>query len=121
MAAKQSRKLSAAAWSAPPSHWIRESVSEKPGTKSRTARQFGLLAREFPDCPFVVGTSRKSFIGRLLGGAPTEQRLHGTMATITAAILQGAHIIRAHDVAAAAETARVADAIKKQMVMESVN
>ncbi|MEJ7708881.1 MAG: dihydropteroate synthase [Pyrinomonadaceae bacterium] len=71
------------------------------------------MAREFPGFPLLVGTSRKSFIGRVLDGAAVEQRLHGTMATVAAAILQGAHIIRVHDVAAAVETARVADAIKK--------
>ncbi len=75
----------------------------------------GFMAREFPGFPVLVGTSRKSFIGRTLNGAAVEQRLHGTMATIAAAILQGAHIVRVHDVAATVETARVADAIKKQM------
>jgi dihydropteroate synthase len=70
------------------------------------------LAAEFAEYPLLVGTSRKSFIGRLLGDAPVEKRLHGTMATVTAAILGGAHIVRIHDVRAAVETARVADAIK---------
>lgn len=70
------------------------------------------LAPTFPDFPFLVGTSRKSFIGRLLNGAPTEERLHGTMATVTAAVLKGAHIVRVHDVRAALETALVADAIR---------
>ncbi|HEX8129368.1 MAG TPA: dihydropteroate synthase [Pyrinomonadaceae bacterium] len=70
------------------------------------------LAAEFADFPLLVGTSRKSFIGRLLNDAPPEQRLHGTMASVTAAILGGAHIVRVHDVRAAVETARIADAIK---------
>jgi len=70
------------------------------------------LAAEFAEFPLLVGTSRKSFIGRLLGDAPVEERLHGTMATVAAAILGGAHIVRVHDVRAAVETARVADAIK---------
>lgn len=70
------------------------------------------LAAEFAEFPLLVGTSRKSFIGRLLDDAPVEQRLHGTMASVTAAILSGAHIIRVHDVRAAVETARIADAIK---------
>ncbi len=70
------------------------------------------LAREFGDFPLLVGTSRKSFIGRLLGDAPVEARLYGTMATVTAAILHGAHIVRVHDVRAAVETARLADALK---------
>ena len=70
------------------------------------------LAAEFAEFPLLVGTSRKSFIGRLLGDAPVEERLHGTMATVAAAILGGANIVRVHDVRAAFETARVADAIR---------
>jgi len=70
------------------------------------------LVEAFPDFPVLVGTSRKSFIGRLLNDAPVEERLHGTMATITASILRGADIVRVHDVRAAVETARVTDAIK---------
>jgi dihydropteroate synthase len=65
----------------------------------------------------MIGTSRKSFLGPILADengnpAPTEARLHASMATITAAILQGAHIVRVHDVKASLETVRVADAIK---------
>jgi dihydropteroate synthase len=71
------------------------------------------FARWFPEYPLLIGTSRKSFIGRLLDDAPVERRLYGTMATVTAAILRGAHIVRVHDVRAAVETARVADAIKR--------
>ncbi len=70
------------------------------------------LAGEFPDLALLVGTSRKSFIGKLLGGAPVTERLHGTMASVAAAILRGAHIVRVHDVRAAVETARVTDAIR---------
>jgi len=74
------------------------------------------LIDAFPDYPLLIGTSRKSFIGRILSDengtpAPAEDRLHGTMATITAAILHGAHIVRVHDVKAAAETIRVAESI----------
>jgi dihydropteroate synthase len=70
-----------------------------------------------PDYPLLIGTSRKSFIGRLLADesgtpAPADDRLYGTMATITAAILHGAHIVRVHDVKAAAETVRVAEKLK---------
>ena len=67
--------------------------------------------------PLLTGTSRKSFIGRTIGGetgeknVSPEQRLFGTIATQTALILKGAHIIRAHDVKASLEAARVADAI----------
>ncbi len=56
--------------------------------------------------PILVGTSRKSFLGRQ---ERPEDRVWGTAATVTAAILAGAHIVRVHDVAAIVETARVAD------------
>ena len=65
--------------------------------------------------PLLAGTSRKSFIGRMLAhagkDAPVEARLIGTLASEVALILKGAHIIRTHDVKAAVEAARVADAI----------
>lgn len=65
--------------------------------------------------PLLAGTSRKSFIGRTLAkngkDAPVEERLYGTLATEVALILKGAHIIRTHDVKAAVEAARVADAV----------
>jgi dihydropteroate synthase len=74
------------------------------------------LIAAFPDFPLLIGTSRKSFIGRLLADAngnpaPIEQRLHGSLATMTAAILKGAHIVRVHDVRAAVEATRVTNAI----------
>ncbi|HZN06649.1 MAG TPA: dihydropteroate synthase [Pyrinomonadaceae bacterium] len=70
------------------------------------------LIAAFPEYPLLIGTSRKSFIGRILADddgnpAPASDRLHGTMATVTAAVLKGAHIIRVHDVKAAVETIRV--------------
>jgi len=65
--------------------------------------------------PLLTGTSRKSFLGRTLAvegkdAAPAE-RLYGNLAAQTALILKGAHILRTHDVRAAAQAARVADAI----------
>ena len=60
--------------------------------------------------PVMIGSSRKSFIGRITGGEP-EQRLEGTAATITAAIMNGCHIVRVHDVAAMKKVAAVTDAI----------
>ena len=76
------------------------------------------LIAAFPDYPLLIGTSRKSFIGRILADstgtpAPPDDRLHGTMATITAAILHGAHIVRVHDVKATAETIRVTESLQK--------
>jgi dihydropteroate synthase len=61
--------------------------------------------------PMLVGTSRKRFIGELLGGAPPEGRLEGTAATVALAIAAGADIVRVHDVATIMKTVTVADAI----------
>lgn len=74
------------------------------------------LIDAFPKYPMLIGTSRKSFIGRILADAegnpaPTDQRLHGTMASIIAAVLKGAHIVRVHDVKACVESVLVAEAI----------
>lgn len=71
-------------------------------------RQLGRLAAL--GRPVLVGTSRKSFIGAVLG-LPVEQRDEATAATLVAAILGGAHIVRVHDVARARQAARIADAI----------
>jgi dihydropteroate synthase len=71
------------------------------------------LSSRLPAFPILIGTSRKSFIGRLLEDAPVSERTYGTMATVTAAVLNGAQIVRVHDVRAARETVRVADAIKR--------
>jgi dihydropteroate synthase len=70
------------------------------------------IAAAFPDMPLLVGTSRKRFVGTLLGDAPVGERLHGTTATVAAAVLRGAHVVRVHDVRPAVETVRVVDAIK---------
>jgi len=76
------------------------------------------LITAFPNCPVLVGTSRKSFIGRILADEtgtplPADERLHGTMSTVTTAVLRGAGIIRVHDVKATVETVRVAEAIRQ--------
>ena len=69
------------------------------------------LAREFADFPIMIGTSRKSFIGKLLDGAPADQRLYGTIASTVAAVLNGAHIVRVHDVRAVVDAVKTVDAI----------
>jgi dihydropteroate synthase len=65
--------------------------------------------------PLLAGTSRKSFIGRALAkngkDAAVTDRLYGDIAAQTILILKGAHIVRTHDVKAAVDAARVADAI----------
>ena len=60
--------------------------------------------------PVLVGTSRKSFIGDLTG-KDAEARIFGTAASVAAAIMNGADMVRVHDVAAMRDVARVIDAI----------
>ena len=62
--------------------------------------------------PVVVGTSRKSFIGTVLG-AGVEDRLHGTLATVAWAAAKGAAIVRVHDVKPAVQAVRMIDAIRQ--------
>ncbi|UCD72442.1 MAG: dihydropteroate synthase [Syntrophobacterales bacterium] len=62
--------------------------------------------------PILLGTSRKSFIGKLLH-ADVNQRDEGTLASISAAIMNGANILRVHDVAPAKKAAQIADAIRR--------
>jgi dihydropteroate synthase len=64
--------------------------------------------------PLLVGTSRKRFLGELLDGAPPDDRVEATAATVALAIASGADIVRVHDVAHIARTRRVADAIVRR-------
>jgi dihydropteroate synthase len=58
--------------------------------------------------PVVVGTSRKSFLGRLTGGAPVEDRVEASVATAVWSIERGARMVRVHDVAATVAAVRIA-------------
>ena len=62
--------------------------------------------------PILVGPSRKSFIGQLTGGLPATERLEGTIAAIVAARLNGASIVRVHDVLPCRRALQIVDAIK---------
>ena len=64
--------------------------------------------------PIVVGTSRKSTIGKVLGGLPPEERLEGTAATVALSIANGADIVRVHDVKEMVRVARMTDAIVRR-------
>ncbi|MEO5357072.1 MAG: dihydropteroate synthase [Nitrospirae bacterium YQR-1] len=66
--------------------------------------------------PVLIGTSRKSFIGRILGGRPAGGRLMGTAATVAVAVCNGASIVRVHDVKEMAEVVAVTDAIGHALV-----
>lgn len=103
----------------------RESIAIDPGIGFGKSQEQNLeliakldqLIAAFPDLPVLIGTSRKSFIGRVLADedgepAPIEERLHGTLATVTAAVLKGAHIVRTHDVKATHQAVRVVDSIR---------
>jgi len=61
--------------------------------------------------PILVGASRKSTIGIVLGDAPVEERLEGTAASVAISIANGADIVRVHDVKEMVRVAKVADAI----------
>jgi len=99
----------------------RERIAIDPGIGfGKTVQQnLGLIAnldqliQAFPDLPLMIGTSRKSFLGKLLGGAPANERLPGTIASTVASIIKGAHIVRVHEVKTAVEAARVAEAIRQ--------
>jgi dihydropteroate synthase len=62
--------------------------------------------------PLVLGTSRKSFIGRVLGGREPDDRVFGTAATVAAAVLRGAAVVRVHDVREMSDVVRVTDELK---------
>ena len=95
----------------------REKVIVDPGIGfGKTADQNWEVMRRLAELgklgqPILIGTSRKSFIGRLLD-LPVGQRLEGTTATVVAAVLRGADIVRVHDVLPMTRAVRVADRMK---------
>lgn len=74
-------------------------------------RKFTTLGR-----PVLIGPSRKAFIGKILDDAPATDRMEGTAAAVAISIMQGANIVRVHDVKEMAKVAKVADAIKRERV-----
>jgi len=66
-------------------------------------------------CPLLLGPSRKSTIGLLLGGARPELRVEGTLALCVIAVAAGAEMVRVHDVAAVRRGLRVADAVLREI------
>jgi dihydropteroate synthase len=71
----------------------------------------GKLIKQFPEYPFVMGTSRKSFLGKLLGGAPVGERLEGSLATAVVAVRSGVRIIRTHDIKETSAALKIVDAL----------
>ncbi len=74
-----------------------------------------ILCKKFARYPMLIGTSRKSFIGKILDKAPANARLNGTVATNVIAVWNGANIVRVHDVKPIAEAIRLADEIRKEL------
>src|SRR4030043_932412 len=66
----------------------------------------------FLEKPILIGPSRKAFIGKILGDVPPTERLEGTAAAVAVSIINGANIIRVHDVKEMVKVAKIADAIK---------
>ncbi|MFX0122243.1 MAG: dihydropteroate synthase [Candidatus Hodarchaeota archaeon] len=75
--------------------------------------------RELGQC-ILVGISRKSFIGKILN-VPPEERLWGSLAVTTLAILNGAHIIRTHDVKPTRDVCLITDYMKKYIKEDQLN
>ena len=73
--------------------------------------RLGELKAAIGGLPMLVGTSRKRFIGELLGAASPQDRVEGTAASVALAIAQGVDIVRVHDVATMMRTVKVADGI----------
>ncbi|KAI1281159.1 Dihydropteroate synthase [Xylaria sp. FL0933] len=61
--------------------------------------------------PWLLGSSRKSFVGKITGVPKAADRVYGTAATVTAAVQGGADIVRVHDVLEMAQVVKMADAI----------
>ena len=71
------------------------------------------LCDEFQEYPMLIGVSRKSFVGEILGGVSTAERLNGTIAANVISVWNGANIVRVHDVKPAVEAIKVINAIAK--------
>jgi len=65
-------------------------------------------------CPVLIGVSRKSFIGRLLGGREVEDRLAGSLAAAVFAMERGAQLLRVHDVIESCDAARLVDTLRTE-------
>lgn len=95
----------------------REKVLIDPGIGfGKTAEHNWIVMRRLAELrdlgqPILIGTSRKSFIGKALD-LPVNERLEGTAATVTAAVLRGADVVRVHDVREMTRVAQIADRMR---------
>ena len=67
----------------------------------------------FLEKPILIGPSRKAFLGKILGDVPVTERLEGTAAAVAVSIMNGANMVRVHDVKQMVKVAKIADAIKR--------
>ena len=70
------------------------------------------LISEFSAYPILIGTSRKSFIGKILNEPDAIKRLSGSLSSVAIAVWNGAKIVRVHDVKESVEVIKVAESIK---------
>ena len=88
------------------------------GFAKRAEHSYGVLAR-LPEIatalhrPVLIGPSRKSFLREAAGGRPAAERDWATAAAVTAAVMNGAHIVRVHAVAEMVQVVRAAEAIRR--------
>jgi dihydropteroate synthase len=73
----------------------------------KNLKEFSIL-----ECPILVGCSRKSFIGKILD-LPVEERLEGSLAALAVAVMNGANIVRVHDVRESKRVVGLVDAIRR--------
>ncbi|MBC7188997.1 dihydropteroate synthase, partial [Candidatus Aerophobetes bacterium] len=73
----------------------------------KNLREFSNLGK-----PLLIGVSRKSFIGKVLNESLPEKRLEGTASAVAISVINGANIVRVHDVGFMAKVVKMADAIK---------
>lgn len=71
----------------------------------KNLKEFSILR-----CPILIGCSRKSFIGRILD-LPAEERLEGSLAALAAAVINGANVVRVHDVKESKKVVDILDAV----------
>lgn len=98
-------------------HGVRDIIIDPGiGFGKTTLHNLQILKRliEFKDlkCPILVGTSRKSFIGNV-SNLPVNERLEGTLASVAIAIINGADIVRVHDVKECSRAVQIADAVRR--------
>lgn len=69
--------------------------------------------------PVLIGPSRKAFIGKILGDVPPDKRLEGTAAAVAISVMNGASLVRVHDVREMARVVKVADAIRRMRIHDA--